>query len=257
MQIKSIKTSAKHYCFAALVVSIVLASCAFFLPAKALLGLVIVDIALVLHAMYLKQKTFILIKMGLMQLLVTLPFYYFIHGSASLFDGFIVVLRVFLAILPGWWLSHTQRPERLGEVLCWWLPAQWSFVIAASIGLLPYIIKETKEIYTIQCLRGARITPKALRNPKNWCELIYCVLLPMLIELLKLSKQMAQAAQLRHFGHNKTPTHWPDTPDEGPHINAVNNTADHPANSKENQDISPIFTHQSTSPKTTSTREQQ
>ncbi|MGS0828278.1 energy-coupling factor transporter transmembrane component T [Shewanella sp. 0m-8] len=203
--------SATQYCALALILSLVLSSCAFFLPNSALGWLVLADLLLVVHGLYLKNKITALLRLGLVQLALTLPLYYLLHGEAQLLDGVIVVLRVFLAMLPGWWLSSTQSPERLGEVLSWGLPAKWAFVIAASIGLLPYMLQETKEIYAIQCLRGANITPKALRNPKNWPELIYCVVLPVLIQLLKLSKQMAQAAKLRHFGKVNQPTHWPAT----------------------------------------------
>ncbi|GIU14516.1 MULTISPECIES: energy-coupling factor transporter transmembrane component T [unclassified Shewanella] len=203
--------SATQYCALALVLSLVLSSSAFFLPDNALAGLIALDLLLVIHGLYLKNNISALLKLGLAQLALTLPLYYLLHGEAKLFEGVIVVLRVFLAMLPGWWLSSTQSPERLGEVLSWGLPAKWAFVIAASIGLLPYMLQETKEIYAIQCLRGANITPKALRNPKNWPELVYCVLLPVLIQLLKLSKQMAKAAKLRHFGKVNKPTHWPST----------------------------------------------
>lgn len=206
--------SASHYCAAALLLSLVLSSGAFFLPNSALGWLIVIDAILVLHCVYLKNKVSALLRIGLAQLAVTLPLYYLIHGENQLLEGVIVVLRVFLALLPGWWLSATQKPERIGEVLSWGLPAKWAFVIAASIGLLPYMLQETKEIYAMQCLRGANITPKALRNPKNWPELIYCVVLPVLIQLLKLSKQMAKAAKLRHFGSVAKPTHWPATREE-------------------------------------------
>ncbi|WP_076542145.1 energy-coupling factor transporter transmembrane protein EcfT [Shewanella sp. UCD-KL21] len=205
------KLSSSHYCALALLLSVVLSSCAFFLPDSGLAWLFMVDMLLVIHGLYLKNKITALLRIALVQLAVTLPFYYLFHGDGQLFEGMLVVLRVFLALLPGWWLSSTQPPERLGEVLCWGLPAKWAFVIAASIGLLPFMLQETKEIYAMQRLRGANISPKALRNPKNWPEVIHCVLLPVLIQLLKLSKQMATAAKFRHFGKAPKPTHWPST----------------------------------------------
>ncbi|MFS1425489.1 energy-coupling factor transporter transmembrane component T [Shewanella sp. 10N.286.48.B5] len=203
--------SATQYCALALLLSVGLSSSAFFLPDSGLVWLLLVDFLLVLNGLYLKNSLTSLLKLAVVQLAVTLPLYYVLHGQAQLFEGVIVVLRVFLAMLPGWWLSSTQRPERLGEVLCWGLPSKWAFVISASIGLMPFMLQETKEIYAIQCLRGANISAKALRNPKNWLELINCVLLPVLIQLLKLSKQMATAAKLRHFGKAAKATHWPST----------------------------------------------
>ncbi|MGZ0788162.1 CbiQ family ECF transporter T component, partial [Pseudomonas saponiphila] len=115
---------------------------------------------------------------------------------------------IILATIPGWWLCITAAPERIGEVLSAFLPTKWAFVVAASLSLLPYMADEIREIYQIQCLRGARITPKALRNPKNWSELVYCVLFHVLIQLLKLSRQMAVAAQRRHFVLAQRPPQW-------------------------------------------------
>lgn len=195
-------------CALSLIFVMLLSSGAFFLPQDYLLHLGAVEMGLVLHGLYRKSHLWALLRLIMVQLCVTLMLYYFIHGEQRLADGALVVLRLCMAMLPGWWLSNTQPPERLGEVLSWGLPAKWAFVIAASIGLLPYMTREIGEIYQIQCLRGARITARDLRKPSNWPELINCVLLPLLIQLLKLSKQMARAAELRHFGTEKRPSHW-------------------------------------------------
>ena len=109
--------TATQYCAFALVLSLVLSSCAFFLPNSGLGWLLLVDGILVIHGLYLKNKITALLRVGVIQLALTLPLYYLLHGEAQLLDGAIVVLRVFLAMLPGWWLSSTQSPERLGEVL--------------------------------------------------------------------------------------------------------------------------------------------
>ncbi len=203
-----------HRCAFALILSLLLASCAFFVPSSALWILVSINAGLIAHGLVLKKKITMLLRLAAVQFITTMGLYYLFYGESQLLDGAVVVLRVLLAMLPGWWLSSTQSPERLGEVLSWLLPHKWAFVIAASLSLLPFMSQELKEIYQIQCMRGARITPKALRNPKNWPEFIYCVLLPLLIQLLKLSKQMALSARLRHFGSRDSVTHWPSTRDD-------------------------------------------
>ncbi|QQX80447.1 cobalt ABC transporter permease [Shewanella sp. KX20019] len=205
--------SETHCCALALLLSILLSSAAFLLPSGALWILVAINGGLVAHGLLLKKKIAALLRLAAVQFATTMGLYYLFHGESQLLEGAVVVLRVLLAMLPGWWLSSTQRPERLGEVLSWGLPHQWAFVIAASLSLLPFMSRELREIYQIQCMRGARITPKALRNPKNWPEFIYCVLFPLLIQLLKLSKQMAISAKLRHFGDTGKATHWPSTRD--------------------------------------------
>ncbi len=63
-------------------------------------------------------------------------------------------------------LSVTVRPERIGEVLCLVMPAKWAFVVAASIGLLPFMTQEIAEIYQLQRLRGAELRPSNCSTPQ-------------------------------------------------------------------------------------------
>lgn len=195
-------------CSLALLFVCVLSACAFVLPAYLLLPLAGLNGLLVIHGLLRRGSILGVLKLGLVQLSITLSLYLILYGTAHLAQGAIVVARIILATIPGWWLCITIPPERIGEVLSTFLPTKWAFVVAASLSLLPYMADEIREIYHIQCLRGARITPRALRNPRNWAELVYCVLFPVLIQLLKLSRQMAIAAQSRHFGLNQRPTHW-------------------------------------------------
>ncbi len=193
---------------ASLILVLILSSAAFFIPDRYLPGLILCEIILVIHGVYRRGNLGVIARVFLVQLIITMSLYYLIHGQGQLAQGAVAVLRIVLAFIPGWWLSITCAPERIGEVLTWVLPVKWAFVIAASISLLPYMTVELREIYHIQCLRGARISPKALRDPRNWSELINCVIFPLLIQLLKLSRQIAVAAQLRYFGKSKQPTHW-------------------------------------------------
>ncbi len=195
-------------CASSLLLVCVLSACAFVLPAALLLPLAGLNGLLVIHGLLRHGSIWGVLKLGLVQLSITLSLYLILYGVEHLAQGAVVVARIILATIPGWWLCLTAAPERIGEVLSAFLPTKWAFVVAASLSLLPYMADEIREIYQIQCLRGARITPKALRNPKNWSELVYCVLFPVLIQLLKLSRQMAVAAQCRHFGLAQRPTHW-------------------------------------------------
>lgn len=193
---------------ASLILVLILSSAAFFIPDRYLPGLILCEMLLVIHGVYRRGNPGVIARVFIVQLIITMSLYYLIHGQSQLAQGAVAVLRILLAFIPGWWLSITCAPERIGEVLTWVLPVKWAFVIAASISLLPYMTVELREIYHIQCLRGARISPKALRDPRNWSELINCVIFPLLIQLLKLSRQIAVAAQLRYFGKSKQPTHW-------------------------------------------------
>ena len=202
------KSASTAWTGVALIMTLILSSSAFFIGDNYLIALIICDTLLVLHGVYRRGAIWVLGKVFLSQLVITMSLYYLIHGQDQLAQGAMAVLRVLLAFIPGWWLSVTCRPEKIAEVLTWVLPIKWAFVISASLSLLPAMTREIREIYQIQCLRGARITPKALKDPRNWSELIHCVIFPLLIQLLKLSKQTAVAAQLRHFGKHKNSTHW-------------------------------------------------
>ncbi|MCH1929860.1 energy-coupling factor transporter transmembrane protein EcfT [Shewanella sp. A25] len=195
-------------CALALLFVCVLSACAFVLSAESLIALAGINALLVAHGLIRRGSIAGVVKLGVIQLAITLSLYFVLYGGTHLAQGAVVVARIILATIPGWWLCITVAPERIGEVLSSFLPTKWAFVVAASLSLLPYMASEIREIYQIQCLRGARITPKALRNPKNWAELVYCVLFPVLIQLLKLSRQMAIAAQSRHFGQRQRVTHW-------------------------------------------------
>ncbi|MGL4475237.1 MAG: energy-coupling factor transporter transmembrane component T [Shewanella sp.] len=200
-------------CALSLLLVCVLSACAFLLPTALLWPLAVINGLLVIHGLLRRASIWGLIKLAMVQLGITLSLYLLLYGSSQLTQGALVVARIMLATIPGWWLCITAAPERIGAVLSGFLPTKWAFVVAASLHLLPYMANEIREIYQIQCLRGARITPKALRHPKNWSELVYCVLFPVLIQLLKLSRQMAIAAQTRHFGVSAQPTHWPSPRD--------------------------------------------
>lgn len=192
----------------ALVLVTVLSGLAFMAADDSLMCLAIINLLLIVHGILNQGSISGLLKFFTVQLALTLALYWLIHGESKLLDGALVVFRIMLAVIPGWWLTVVCDPQRIGEVLAWIMPHKWAFVVSASISLLPFMGREVKEIYQIQIMRGARITPKHLRNPKNWPELIYCVLLPTLIQLLKLSQQMATSATNRHFSQRIKPVYW-------------------------------------------------
>ncbi|KFZ37587.1 cobalt ABC transporter permease [Shewanella mangrovi] len=192
----------------AMVLALLLSSAAFFVPQVYLPWLAGIDALLVLHGVINKGNLGGLLRYILLQLLFTMVLYLAIHGGNQVGQGVMAVARILLALLPGWWLTSTVSAEAIGELLSKVMPSKWAFVIVASINLLPFMVNEAREIYQLQLLRGARISPKQLLNPRNWSELCYCVLFPLLVQLLKLAQQTATAARARHFGHKSRRTHW-------------------------------------------------
>lgn len=196
-------------CSAAIVFSIVLSMSAFLVQQQHLGYLLFVNACLLVHAWCCHIKLAPLLKLFLIQSLMTVGLYSLFYGGERLFEAMVVVTRIILVMLPSWWLACTQSSHQISQVLNLLLPTKWAFVITTSIKVLPFIGQEARDIYHIQCLRGARITPKALMNPINWYELVQCVLFPLLIQLLSLSKHIAHSANQRHFDKSSTHTHWP------------------------------------------------
>ncbi|MCG9748436.1 energy-coupling factor transporter transmembrane component T [Shewanella sp. Isolate8] len=198
-----------RWCALAILLALGLSSCAFLLPLSWLHYLGLANLLLLIQGRYLGGRLRGLLVIFTSQLAITSLLYLLLHGLERLPEGIIAVCRILMAMIPGWWLSVACSPQRIGEVLSFCLPHKWAFVLAACFGILPYLGQETREIYQMQVMRGANIRLKSLWRPKHWRELIYCVLYPLLIQLLKLSKQMATAARLRQFGRHPKPTHWP------------------------------------------------
>ncbi|WP_241906424.1 energy-coupling factor transporter transmembrane component T [Shewanella sp. 10N.286.51.B7] len=196
-------------CGVAIIFSIVLSSSAFLVTTEQLGYLAVINLGLMIHAWICKARLKPLVKLFAIQSVITVSLYALFYGSERVLEALIVVLRIILVMLPSWWLASTQTAHHMSQVLCLFLPSKWAFVITTSIKLLPFITQEVRDIYHIQCLRGARIMPKELINPINWIELVRCVLFPLLIQLLSLSKHIAKSAQQRHFDKHSKHTHWP------------------------------------------------
>ncbi|WP_285164919.1 energy-coupling factor transporter transmembrane component T [Shewanella goraebulensis] len=201
--------NAQWICGLAIIFSIALSSSAFLVPTEQLVYLVLTNLGLLIHAWFRKARLKPLLKLFVIQSVMTVGLYFLFYGSVRVIEAMIVVLRIILVMLPSWWLASTQTAQHMSQILCLLLPNKWAFVITTSIKLLPFITQEVRDIYHIQCLRGAHIAPKNLVNPFNWAELIRCVLFPLLIQLLSLSKHIAKSAQQRHFDKHSKHTHWP------------------------------------------------
>ncbi|MBV7316033.1 energy-coupling factor transporter transmembrane protein EcfT [Shewanella sp. NIFS-20-20] len=140
-----------------------------------------------------------LVQLFLVQMLLTQALYVLLYGPQLWWQASVIVWRLMLALVPGWWLAHRYAPEQTGAVFAKCLPRQWAFVLSAALSMLPYIACEAKEIWQIQRLRGAKVSLKHLRHPRHWREFFQCVLFPLLIALLKLARESADAAHCRHF----------------------------------------------------------
>jgi len=113
-----------------------------------------------------------------------------------------------LAFLPGAVFIETVPEHLLTGMLNDVMPSRMAFVLATCLNFIPMVIAEAGSIYEGQVLRGARILPKDLANPRNWPEMLDCLVVPMMIHGMKLAQEIAIAAKVRDFGILKKRTSW-------------------------------------------------
>ena len=130
-------------------------------------------------------------------------------GLEGLWPGFRTSWQLFMAFLPGMiFLQSTPQP-RIVETLMRVLPHKTAFVLAISIRFIPLVLREVRSIHEAQVLRGAKILPRDLLRPWNWGDLIHCLLVPVIVQSLVLSGEIARAARARDFGIEDRRTCWP------------------------------------------------
>lgn len=119
---------------------------------------------------------------------------------AALDRAGIVSLQIALALLPTLVLQRTTRPDQLMRGLRLVIPQRLAFVLFTSLRFLPLVMREAKSIYLHQILRGARIAPRQLVDPRNWPDLVHCLILPLIIRVLAMARDAAVAAASRGMG---------------------------------------------------------
>lgn len=171
--------------------------------------LTLVDIIFLLAVMgtfrpLLKETRFFLVQALVITTLYSLRF--------GIDDGVLPGLRVswqlLLAFTPGIILMKTVPHNRLVTLFERFIPYRTAFVISTSLRFIPLLIAEARSIYEAQVLRGARILLKDLANPLHWPEFIDCVLVPVIVQGLKMAGEISQAATARGFGLMDRRTHW-------------------------------------------------
>lgn len=128
-------------------------------------------------------------------------------------EGFLPGLRIswqlMLVFVPGLIMLHGAAAGRLAQALGRLLPARSAFVLATSLKFLPLLLAEISAIYEAQLLRGARILPRDLLRPRNWVDLLHCLITPSVVQALELADNIACAARTREFGRLPRRTCWP------------------------------------------------
>ena len=194
-----------------LLLCLVLSISAFILRSPlSMAGLTIVDILLM--AALSKRPVYHLWREGrtfLFQTALIVTLYLIRYGLQGVFPGLKVSWQIFLAFLPGIILMSCVSKTRMINALSRIMPVRLAFVFSVSLNFIPLMISEFRSMYEVQVLRGARITPKELICPWNWPDLVICLLVPVIVKTLAVSREIAMAAQIRNFGAGNRRTCWP------------------------------------------------
>ncbi len=150
-----------------------------------------------------------LFKLMSLQFVLLYLFYLLRFGWQSWPDALLVSARLFLAFLPGLWFFLSTEAHQLVVALRPVMPARSALVLSATLALIPRLSREAQQLYQLQILRGALIRPKHFWQPGGWRDLMNTVLQPLLIQLIRLTRQQALALKSRGYRGNPQPTCYP------------------------------------------------
>jgi energy-coupling factor transporter transmembrane protein EcfT len=119
------------------------------------------------------------------------------RGPEGLAIGLRTGLQIALCFLPGVLVLRTTPTGRLFEGIQRWLPRRLAFAVAASLRFVPYFAREIHEIVGAQRLRGARLSPRRLWDPRSWKDWIECVAVPVAVRAIHTAQEAALAAEMR------------------------------------------------------------
>lgn len=134
----------------------------------------------------------------LVQVAIVLGLFLLRYGwEAGFQPGLKVGVKILLFFLPGALVLRTSQMSRLSREMGWLLPRQISFLVFTSLRFVPFFAREIREISLAQRLRGAALSPAQLVKPRNWPDLVNCLLLPLMVRALQTAGEAADSAQAR------------------------------------------------------------
>lgn len=125
-------------------------------------------------------------------------------------DGLDVSLRLILVFVPGMLTIRLVPPAAMERILRRLLPGNLPFVASCCLRFFPVLLERTRTIHEAQLLRGARVLPRELLNPRNWPDAVACIALPAVIQSIELATEIANSARARGFEMHAKRTSWPE-----------------------------------------------
>jgi energy-coupling factor transporter transmembrane protein EcfT len=156
------------------------------------------------------------IRFFVLQGAVVTGVYCLLHGVAGgLWPGIRTSVQIILFYIPGAVFLRTTRSRDVMSGLRMIVPYRVSFLVFVCVRFVPFFLRELEDISAAQRLRGARLLPRQLFNPRNWHDLFHCLLLPLMIRALKTAEEVSRSAEAREFGLRKERTFFYESPVEG------------------------------------------
>ncbi|BCG46054.1 hypothetical protein GEOBRER4_n0835 [Citrifermentans bremense] len=141
------------------------------------------------------------IRLFAFQAALVIPLYCLLEGPAKgLWPGVRISSQIILFYLPGAVFLRTTRTVDAMKGLRRVVPYRLSFLVFVSIRFVPLFLRELEEIMVAQQLRGARLAPRQLADPRNWPDLFHCLLLPLMVRALRMADEVSRSAEARAFG---------------------------------------------------------
>jgi energy-coupling factor transporter transmembrane protein EcfT len=174
-----------------------------------LLALVLVTLGYYLAAGLTLAELWSDIRLFLYQAAIVIPLYCLIHGVAKgLWPGGRISAQIILFYIPGAVFLRTTRSADMMRGLRRIIPYRLSFLVFVSVRFVPFFFREMADISAAQRLRGARLLPRQLLDPRNWPDLFHCLLLPLMVRALKTADEVSRSAEARAFGLHKERTYF-------------------------------------------------
>lgn len=159
------------------------------------------------------------LRLFLFQIPIIVGLYLLKHGVANgLWPGLQTGFQILLFFLPGALFLRTTRSSQIMTALKRIMPGSMVFIICTSLRFVPFFVREIEEIALMQRLRGARVAPRELVDPRRWKDLFDCLFVPLLIRAIKTAEEAALSAEARRFGTGRTANQYqyPDEQKEKP-----------------------------------------
>lgn len=152
------------------------------------------------------------IRFFVLQGAVVTGLYCLLHGvTGGLWPGIRTSVQIILFYIPGAVFLRTTRSRDVMSGLRMIVPYRVSFLVFVSVRFVPFFLRELEDISAAQRLRGARLLPHQLFNPRNWHDLFHCLLLPLMIRALKTAEEVSRSAEAREFGLRTERTFFNDS----------------------------------------------